>query len=752
MVKYNRMKRKADILRATWVLGSWAAVLLAVLGLGACADDRFPAPENPETTGQALVTLTVNTPKPSLQTAATRAQTEEESRISAVRVLVFDAGDSGNTYKYMVSGNDISPAGTNQSKFKVTLAASEHPLKLVIIANAEGAFGAFDPVIGTPESTVREQLNASLTAAGLTGDLPMYAETLLPDGVSPSEAYSLSVTALRAIARVDVEKDLVADAPEFTLEEVYVFRANDMIQLIPDALAGGSAPKVEAPSVPEGAGALALPLVKTAAGGAESIIQLYIPESAEAVTNAEKLTGATTVVIGGRFGGGDNAVTYYRADFDSGLAGHPFGQVLRNYRYIFRIKRVSSDGWERPEQAADNMAASMLVSVEAWEDFASEMYYGDDKLAVSSRSISLRYTADRTRRLDVESTQTYEIQWLDPSTGEPVGDATSTPDTPVADDVFEAQIVQDAGDEADVTHIAFRTLTDNTQGDAPIVRMMRITAGRWKVDITVSQDNSALYSDRIVRILSANELGHLGENLVLSGASGMAMRKVLDAQFAPTGVVRIGGSSFTLIPNTAGYLGTVLPENLAVLTRIFGAQDVVYLPYNLLSTQSTANLIYNWLQQSDNRVLVLGFDNAAGMEELRPMLVDENTSFGFSPALFSTNFVRSPASPGSEDFFNGPFGAVAEGSAYPRVDVTAGYMVGYGSDVIPLISGDKNAAAAFMSVNKGRRVVFLGDGNLFQQPRMSSGANSSGTVNTDLDRLMANTWAWIVEQVIYGNE
>lgn len=45
------------------------------------------------------------------------------------------------------------------------------------------------------------------------------------------------------------------------------------------------------------------------------------------------------------------------------------------------------------------------------------------------------------------------------------------------------------------------------------------------------------------------------------------------------------------------------------------------------------------------------------------------------------------------------------------------------------------------------RIVYHGDANLNQNGRLSSQANADGTVTTDFDRLTANLWAWIVEQV-----
>lgn len=55
----------------------------------------------------------------------------------------------------------------------------------------------------------------------------------------------------------------------------------------------------------------------------------------------------------------------------------------------------------------------------------------------------------------------------------------------------------------------------------------------------------------------------------------------------------------------------------------------------------------------------------------------------------------------------------------------------------------------FFGVNKPERIIYDGDAQLFMNGQMS---NNSGNINSDLDKLMANVWAWITEQVIYGEQ
>lgn len=743
------MKRRVNKIQAGKRAPWWAlAVLAGSLFIGCSKETITPPIPEPET-GDATLLLSVHAPGPTLPAAFSRSQTESESLISTVNVLVFETGTE-NIFSYMIPGLEVSASADRQTRFKVELIPSENPLKIVILANAEEAFEGAAISAGMTEDEVRGELNAAFSAAGLRSDLPMYGEAVLAEGVDPAQTYNISVTALRAVARVDVVKELVTEAPEFILEEVYAFRANDRIRLIPDAPGGGNTPKVTAPSVPESAVKLDDPVTVTVPGGTESITQLYLPESLPATNNTEKIYGATAIVIGGRFGGAGNPVTYYRADFNSGIAGHPFGQILRNHRYIFNIKRVGAEGWPTPEEAADHLSSSISVDVQTWEDFSSELYYGDDRFAVSAREISLRYTKDRQRGLDVESTLSYRIQWLDAG-GNPTGNATSAFNTPVANGNFEATIVP--GSAEHTTRLLFRTLNHNHLGADAVRDKLRITAGKWSVDITVKQEHSALYSDRILNILTVAGIGNLGVDMVAPDANGLAMRRVLDNRFAPAGTIRIGGFSFTRIPNTAGYVGTSDPDNLAVLNRIFGAQDVIYLPYGVALSSEVADLLLAWLETDTRRVLMIGIDSDGSNKQLRlKAKVAADGTFGFTgiPTITS-KFMRAASADRTGDFFDGPFGAVAESASFNRADDITGYIKDISSDVIPLITSDKTGYEdhVFFGVNAGNRIIYNGDGQFFQSGRMS---NDNGEVSTDLDRLMANTWAWIVEQILYGTE
>lgn len=709
--------------------------------------------------GNGMVEVKFNVKLPGLSVPAlTRAQTAEEMNVSQLMILVFESNGGNYEFSYGVRGSFISTEN-DQHVFRAMLRATENPVRFIVAANADEIFESYVPAAGATPDEVRGQLEMSFTSAGLPGDLPMWGEAQLSELTPLPIPNEISVNLLRAIARVDVIKDLETGASDFTLTEVHVFRANNKIKLIPDALAVEDPPMVDAPSIPYGTAFLTSPVTKTAAGDVDEIIQLYIPESEAVAESGNRLNGATVVVVGGIFAG-DTETTYYRADFDPDDTSGVFGQVLRNYQYVFNIKEVTARGWPNAQDAADNYPSSLVVTVQAWEDFASDMHFGENRFAVSSRSIALPFIHGRERFIDVQSSLPYQIQWLDAS-GNPIGVPISTigPTIANADNNFNVRIEEAAGEY--LTRLVFRTLADNHTGAVTIHRL-RITVENWTVEIDVSQENTAVYSNRKFNVMSAYHggaftypTGHLGTTAVLPTTDysfnygGLAMRMILDNNFASAvgHTIRIGGFAFDQLTDEAAYFAATTNANVANMTRIVGLQDVIYLSYDVrLSTQMAA-AIQNWLAGSTRRVLIVGLDTADSNAAMRNLLNDGTWSFGITTP---TTYTRAPvlASGATDDFFSGPFGAVDNpDNAFLRRDEYAGYCPSPGNAVTPLLISTGHGMV--FGVNKTGRIIYHGDANLFLSPPMS---NNLGNVTNDHERLMANTWAWIVGQLIYGGE
>lgn len=732
-------------------------VLYGVLALAAgllfatCMEDRAPW-ENTGEEGEAWVAVTIRLPQPSVPASR---QADAEVEISNIRILIFELDTGIYRFSYQVSGNELTPVGDG-STFRALLRAVDTPLKLMILANVEESLAAYEPAEGATEADIREQLELPFPAEGLSGNLPMYGETLLPNGIGSGENH-VQLNALRAIARVDVRKQLEEGSGDFILEEVQIFRVYNRLRLIPNETLDPAAPKVTVPSVPEDAGFLSSSITKSVVGGTDSITHIYIPESYAAGEGISELNGTTVIVVGGRFAG-SNQTTYYRADFDPGVEGHPFGQVLRNYRYTFIIKRVSAQGWSSPVDAANNFATSLVVEVQAWEDFSSELYFGENRFAVSSREISLPYIENRHGQIDVESTLPYTIQWLD-ANGNPVGQSTSAQDVDISNANFRVRIIKESGDSETASHLQFWTLNNNAAGSTVITNTLRITVDNWTVDITVRQDNRAVYSDFYINVVSARpnsyDVGNLGTTTIYPtydatfSWGGLGMRMILDRRFLPGDVVKIGGFRFEEITaSTHILMSSTNQADLNALEQFLDMQDVIYLTYNVAESPAAAQLVLNWLNKSTKRVLILGTDNATTNANVVSLLSGDATWLYNN---LSDGYVTATATVTDQNrvFFEGPFGTVNLNTTVNKYDGTAGHSQTHSPDVIPLIVSDSNNAIMYFGVNKIRRIVYHGDANLYHTNQLS---NHNGNVTSNTDKLMANVWAWIVDQVIYGDD
>ena len=167
---------------------------------------------------------------------------------------------------------------------------------------------------------------------------------------------------LRSIARVDVT---ATEVTNFTLTGVKAYRANNYLQVIPNET---GVSRVTLPSVPEGSDRNVDSTVFPVSQENQNIFsaRLYLPET-ESPAPANWVSDATCIVVEGYYAGSDTP-SYYRMDFDSDNERNAFGQVLRNHKYIFNIKKVSAPGWSNPDDAANNRSSSIVAEVQAWDD------------------------------------------------------------------------------------------------------------------------------------------------------------------------------------------------------------------------------------------------------------------------------------------------------------------------------------------------------------------------------------------------
>lgn len=476
--------------------GWWWIISLLIFCLSGCSDEDI-ADQSPDGK-EAIVVLNIKTPTSSIPRPYARSvQTPDETHIANVKVLVFsDAkGDGSYLYSYMSDCSQLENHQDQTSRFQIKLQPSSVPLKFFLVANYADAFDNHTPTVGDDVATIKNSLLLKFTPDGILTSLPMYGEITVP-GLEAGTTNIFDITVLRALARVDVKTNLTAESHAFSLREIYIYRATNEIQIIPNAVSTSGTIRVTAPSIPEGSSFLDQPVLKSSLEPTDSIGGIYIPESIKHADENNIRFSATTIVVGGIFGN-DTNISYYRIDFNSGIAGSPCGQVLRNHLYNFTIKKVTATGLPSPDEAAINLASAMTVEVRQWEDFTTDMYFHDNYIGVSTRKVSLPYLPDYTQTVDIDASLNYEMQWVD----NPGAGSVSEADTPLSNGYFTATIVRDLSESANLSHILIESPEYNTDSQ-PVKATLRLFANDTSVDITVTKESNEQAAGKTIRVLS----------------------------------------------------------------------------------------------------------------------------------------------------------------------------------------------------------------------------------------------------------
>jgi len=768
-------KREHTSMNVSGLVIRFVAFLLGFAAM-ACTDELGANSTGAGGGGEALVRLTITAPGSSLPKGGSTARMNEmdpEYVISDIQVLVFD--QVAGTFLYQVSGQQIHTDEKNPQKtnFNVLLKTSEEPLKLVLVANAEQVLETYKISRGTPEHVVRTGLIDEF-AGNYLENIPMYGEKELPF-LDAKVVNTLSVTMLRAVARVDVEMDLdLATSRSFVMQSVHIYRAKNQLQVIPDvsALSASDALKVKSPSVPANAGTVA-PYSKVATSyGQPGITQLYVPEAGE-VDPSTHYNETTCVVVGGYYNG-EEKLSYYRADFNSGETGHPYGQVLRNHRYHFKVKQVNGAGWETPDEAANNQATTIVVEIKTWEDFTMEMFTnGDNYLGIDSRELVFPYKEGLKKLVGVQSTVPYKVSWVDS------GESTTLGGSPVSNEYFTAEVVQRLTDAGDVSYIKLTTRKENRTGQ-PFEAQLKVEWGTWVFYVKVSQDNYKQRATKSIRVFSAyaGVTGALGNALDdWSAPNGKTMRRKLSNRenFSSTGTVNyFSGFTFMQAPR-ASWTSTTNPasEDAAKFLVELYSSDVLYLANDNYCSHYTAGVILEWLEGSPNRVLVIGGDgNRTSPAFLLPEyngqtgLLMRDIDWWYNQAIVgemnhqTISTGETPRrleyvshTPETNDFFNGPFGVVDVSTPMALPDLIFGYARNvYSKDIIPLVHhAHLRENQPSIAVDKKRRIIYHGDASLFEVADATHMMTASHDINNDHDRFWANLWAWIAYQVIWGD-
>ncbi|MCD8137304.1 MAG: hypothetical protein LUH01_15680 [Parabacteroides gordonii] len=775
-------------------------LLLLTFGLitVSCTDETFVGEGgNKHAEDQMAVRLTISTP--ATQKPETRS-TEQEELIEEICVLVLSRQSADLEYQflYSVEGININHPNNNTTTFTAMLKSSNDPVKLILIANASQTVAEKYPEAGDTETRLKEKLvyeldNGNGSPEQITGYLPMYGEHSFPKLDAAQVNADIQIRMLRSVARADVYNN---DATgHFRLQSIQVFRPYDKMQLIPynTTVNSEGGPKVDTPSLPDQSVfyPTGFPMPQqNIAGNNTSIEQIYLPE-APAPATGKQISDATCLVAGGIYDDGVHPAktVYYRIDFKP--SGHPLGQILRNHRYIFLIQKVSAAGWNTPEEAAVNASSGIIATVESWDEHTTDMYFdGEHHYGVSTRHLKLQYRMNSKGVIYIDTDLAGDLlQWVD-ADGTPTGNGELS--SSLSSARFEVSLSQETDSDNNIRRVIQCRAKQPNDSYSDYSEYIMIHVNRWKIMITITQSANSS-RDEIIHILSTNGIGGIDY------ASSRPMKAILDNHFGIGKTVQLGGIAYSQIPISINE--TNLPYSK------LAQQDILILGYDSRPDSASARRILDWLGARKNRVLVIGTDwKAPGINDssgsgrpetayttnyqllklLREDVIPywyngaDNESIGDtgpSRSALITSF--DPTTDNDYFFRTGPFTeSLATGitnCSYWINDALWGRMEVHSPNIIPLIrfknvvkddgSGSLSSYTPYLEgdgrmilgVDKKKRIVYMGDSQIFE---IGSGNtvkansridNNVGNLTNDYSRIMANLWAWMIEEVVLGN-
>lgn len=687
--------------------------------------------------GEVVLRLTLNTPATQSSAGTKAGDITKESAIDNIRVLVFELKQETGEYLFLYGAGTSSLAHNGTStNFTATVRSSATPVKLVFIANATDEVTGNLPMPGDTETEVKRMLvkNAGNTDA-LNGYLPMYGEYKMAS-IQAENQNNVRIKMLRAVARADIYNE----AAGFTAISAQVFRSFDKIRIIPDDIGNATSPRVTSPSLAESSlfHPVTHPMPEAFFSGDNFFDGLYLPESA-APEDSRIISDATCIVVGGLYKG---QKYYYRIDFSPANAAT--GEILRNHQYIFTIRKVTAEGWPTPEEAARNISTNIVAEVEPWDSNTTDMYFdGAHYYGVSAREVILKYRANSTNTIKINSDLTGEqLQWCDEN-GHPLSESKGT-------SLESSRFRVGLGE----SEILFTAKEANTTDEA-YSEYMLIHISRWKILITITQHPN-LYKNEYVSVLCVspgNSWGDLTDGGTFGTGNWTATRKLLDANFGPGKTIDFQGLNYRRIGVSASNITSEINDNNLSLEV-----KVLVMGYTAAPSEENSAYILNWLAANKNRVLIIETDNTTMNKNILARLsgdiaIGSNSSAGSLYLPFNVN--------PTTDYFmkTGPFTAGGN-----EIDACNAFMVDgvwesfavKSKNIIRLIDykGDM-----VLGVDPARRIVYVGDGHLLSGYTGSNaerkegqliGAN--GELSNDYSRIMANLWAWIVEEVVFkGN-
>lgn len=662
----------------------------------------------------------------------------DENSIRTLDVLLFGPANKGvRKFERHAEINGFTTGAGGRVSVKLKLTPEEADWEIVFVANAQEA--AASVTTGDTKFTALEKL--VVTQADQwdvrTMPIPMYGEIALQASDIQGGKKIEGINLVRMLARIDLKVD--PDVTNFILDQVYLCNRSTQGYISADWDAKGVVNKgkitepntspyfsfVDDEAAPDSYLESDLSIQYAVDPETNSCTgQIYTFEAAGKAYDADALS-AVCLVIKGYLDEEPDKAYYYRVDFTD-EAGQ-FMPVLRNYQYNVEIVAATGIGYDTIKEALDSytVVSNMHTRTIVWDnEMLSHINYNGQYMLGVRFDEMLFGGKGETLENFIATDYAYGITIVE------------KPDWVEIEDFTE-------GD----TEAYLRVTAPANPEKLVREGFIRLQAGRVSHSIRVEQNKGTNRSNAVVNIASVTGIGFLGYDNGTGANGAAAMRKVLDTHFKMGGVVELQQINYHTISN-----------NPMVTDDYLKDKDVVFLVYAAIPTAATMTRIINWLEASPRRVLVISFDSSATNPEAFKLnyFKEDISSINYFPhGSYAAKLVHTP---GAEYFWkDGPFtkGAQIGDATYLNSDGTFGEAtLTAGSGILPLF---ESSGAMVFGVHPEKRIVYIGDsqygdmlaGGVYDGQKFN---NNQGEVNNNIEKIFANLWAWIIDEVVLKEE
>lgn len=451
-------------------------IAASFLALGSCSDDAngVSVPDAPR--GELSLRVQLD----SGSASGTRAPGDSESRVTGVSVLLFTVGADSKPEALWdcVEARNLTPrTGGYYFDASIDLDGGDVPATLTAMLLCNAAPDDVAALRGKSPAEVSQALTRTFSAATcaditMSGQCTPVIETRLA-------SQQLRASVVRDRARVDINASAV-DPDIFSLSEVYVYRHNNLIALLPDG--------DTAPCVPSGATKVPSGRFDVVPSGNIVEAQVYIPEADVLMGgDGDPSDGSrlqrTAIVVGGSYRG-SAATSYYRIDFTD--ADGKLIDVLRNHRYVANITAVNGPGSDTPDDAYTSVSAGVTATILDWDRTDQYIVFdGAHWFSVESRLQLVGPDAGNSGLMPVASdipASEWKMAW---------SDSDELPDDMSGAASLEGgifRVTRPDGDVADGGSLLFEALSALPDGVTERSEVLHILAGgRLHLCITVTQ-------------------------------------------------------------------------------------------------------------------------------------------------------------------------------------------------------------------------------------------------------------------------